>query len=181
MRLYARIALLLGGFLLAAGLVYGGISKERIGLVLLLLAGSGFTYVGLYARRAVRAADRAAPEAARAEPGVQAPVAAEAPVAEAPVAAEPEGVQAPVAAEPEGVQAPVAAEPEGAEARVPAPGPPVEEVRPTIWPLVFSLAGAGIVAGVLASHWILLVGGVLAVAAAGGWFREVLVQRQEHH
>jgi hypothetical protein len=147
-RLYARIALLLGGFLLAAGLVYGGTNKERIGLVLLLLAGSGFTYVGLYARRAVRAADRAAPEAARAEPGVQAPV---------------------------------AAEPESAEARVTTAGPPMEEVRPTIWPLVFSLAGAGIVAGVLASHWILLVGGLLAVAAAAGWFLEVLAQRQEHH
>jgi hypothetical protein len=53
-------------------------------------------------------------------------------------------------------------------------------VRPTIWPLVFSLAGAGLVAGVLASHWILFVGGLLAVAAAAGWFLEVLVQRQEH-
>jgi hypothetical protein len=146
-RLYARIVLLLGGFLLAAGLVYGGTNKERIGLVLLLLAGGSFTYVGLYARRAVRAADRAAPEAAGAEPGGQASV---------------------------------VAEPEPPQARVPAASPQMEEVRPTIWPLVFSLAGAGIVAGVLASHWILLAGGVLAAAAAGGWFLEVLRQRQEH-
>ncbi len=120
MRLYARIALLLGGFLLAGGLVYGGTSKERIGLVLLLVAGAGFTYVGLYARRAVRAD----------------------------------------------------ADIEGAH---------VEEVRPTIWPLVFSLAGAGIIAGVLASHWILLAGGLLAAAAGAGWFLEVLIQRREHH
>jgi hypothetical protein len=136
-RLYARVALLLGGFLLAAGLVYGGTNKERIGLVLLLLAGSGFAYLGLYARRAVRAADRAAPKAAGAEP-------------------------------------------ERPEAQVPTAAPHVEEVRPTIWPLVFSLAGAGIVAGVLASHWILLAGGLLAAAAAVGWFLEVLAQRQEH-
>ncbi len=148
MRMYARIALLLGGFLLVAGLVYGTTSHERRGLVLLLVAGAGFAYVGLYARRAVRAADRAAPKAARAEPGGQAPV---------------------------------VAEPEPAQAQVPATTPQMEEVRPTIWPLVFSLAGAGIVAGVLANHWILLVGGVLAVAAAGGWFLEVLAQRQEHH
>jgi hypothetical protein len=131
-RVYARVALLLGGYLLAAGLVYGTTNKERIGLVLLLVAAGGFTYLGIYARRAVRAAERAARKAAEAEPGGP----------------------------------PVVAEP---------------EVRPTIWPLVFSLAGAGIVAGVLASHWILLAGALLAVAAAAGWFLEVLTQRQQHH
>ena len=145
MRLYARVALLLGGFLLVAGLVYGTTSYEWRGLVLLLVAGAGFGYVGLYARRAGRAADLAAPEAAGAEPAT-----------------------------------PEIAEPRSSETQAPAATPQMEEVRPTIWPLVFSLAGAGIVAGVLASHWILLVGGVLAVAAAGGWFREVLAQRQEH-
>jgi cytochrome c oxidase subunit IV len=131
-RLYARVALLVGGYLLAAGLVYGTTNKERIGLVLLLVAAGGFTYLGTYARRAVRAAERAARKATEAEPG----------------------------------------------------GPPdttEPEVRPTIWPLVFSLAGAGIVAGVLASHWILFAGALLAVAAAAGWFVEVLTQRQEHH
>jgi Cytochrome c oxidase subunit IV len=131
-RLYARVALLLGGYLLVAGLIYGTSNKERIGLVLLLVAAGGFTYLGTYARRAVRAAERAARKAAEAEPG----------------------------------------------------GPPdttEPEVRPTIWPLVFSLAGAGIVAGVLASHWILAAGALLAVAAASGWFLEVLAQRQEHH
>jgi hypothetical protein len=129
--LYARVTLLIGGFLLAAGLVYGTTNDERRGLVLLLLAGGGFAYLGLYARRAVRAADRANREAAEAAP---------------------------------------------------AEGHEIEEVRPTIWPLVFSLAGAGLVAGVLASHWILFVGGLLAVAAAAGWFLEVLIQqRQQHH
>jgi hypothetical protein len=136
-RLYARIALLLGGFLLAAGLVYGLTAYEWRGFVLLLIAGSGFAYVGLYARRAVRTADRAAAD--------------------------------------------VGAEPRSSEAQAPAATPQMEEVRPTIWPLVFSLAGAGIVAGVLASHWLLIVGGVLAVAAAAGWFLEALAQRQEHH
>jgi len=130
-RVFARIALLVGGYLLAAGLVYATIYTERIGLVLLLVAAGGFAYLGIYARRAVRAAERAA-TAAEAEPDA----------------------------------APAVAEP---------------EVRPTIWPLVFSLAGAGIVAGVLASHWILVAGALLAVAAAAGWFLEVLSQRQEHH
>lgn len=143
MRVYARIALLLGAYLLAGGLIYGGTNKERIGLVLLLVAGSGFAYVGLYARRAVRAADRAARPAAGAEPAAGA--------------------------------GPGDPEPPG-----PPGGPGAEEVRPTIWPLVFSLAGAGIVAGVLATHWLLLAGGLLAVAAAAGWFREVLSQRHGH-
>ena len=154
MRLYARVALLLGGFLLAAGLVYGGTNKERIGLVLLLLAGSGFAYLGLYARRAVRAADRAAQAQAAAEGG---------PVAEVPAGG---GPHPPT----DGTRT------DG----TPTAGTPAEEVPPTIWPLVFSLAGAGIVAGVLASHWILLVGGLLAVAAAAGWFLEALTQREHH-
>jgi hypothetical protein len=145
-RLYARIALLLGGFLLVAGLVYGLTAYEWRGFVQLLIAGGGFAFVGLYVWRVVRSADRAA---AAAEPAVQAPVSVESKEAAAEV-------------------------PEDAGAHV-------EEVRPTIWPLVFSLAGAGLVVGLLASHWILLVGGLLAVAAAAGWFREVLVQRQQHH
>ena len=140
MRVYARIALLLGAYLLVGGLVYGGTGKERIGLVLLLVAGGGFAYLGLYARRAVRAADRASSQA-EAEPGGSSGV-------------EPGGPA-------------LTGETE------------TEEVRPTIWPLVFSLAGAGIVVGVLASHWILLAGGLLAIAAAAGWFREVLSQGHE--
>ena len=136
MGLYARVTLLLGGFLLAAGLVYGTTNYERRGLVLLLVAAGGFIYLGLYARRAVRAADRDRADREAPEPAPSPPA--------------------------------------------PAEGHVTEEVRPTIWPLVFSLAGAGLVAGVLASHWILFVGGLLAVAAAAGWFLEVLVQRQEH-
>jgi hypothetical protein len=140
-KVYARIALLLGAYLLAGGVVYGGTNTERIGLVLLLVGGGGFAYVGVYAWRAVRAADRAGRQAG----------------------AEPDGST-------------------GAEPGAPelAGDREIEEVRPTIWPLVFSLAGAGIVAGVLVSHWILLAGGLLAVAAATGWFREVLTQRHEH-
>jgi hypothetical protein len=152
---YARIALLLGAYLLAGGLVYGGTGKERIGVVLLLVAGGGFAYVGLYARRAVRAADRASPQDAGAVPGAR------------------EGDSA-------GDDSAEQDDPNRPAATALADGPEVEEVRPTIWPLVFSLAGAGIVAGVLASHWILLAGGLLALAAAAGWFREVLSQRHEH-
>ena len=154
--MYARIALLLGAYLLAGGLVYGGTGKERMGLVLLLVAGGGFAYVGLYARRAVRAADRASPQAAGAVAGAR---------------------QGDAAGDGPGEQD----DPNRPAATALADGPEVEEVRPTIWPLVFSLAGAGIVAGVLASHWILLAGALLAVAAAAGWFLEVLTQRQQHH
>jgi hypothetical protein len=146
--LYARIALLLGGFLLGAGLVYGVTGYEWRGFVLLLIAGGGFAYLGLYARRAVRAADRANRRAPKAEPRPRTPA--------------------------------------GPATGPASPAPPeahvTEEVRPTIWPLVFSLAGAAIVAGLLASHWLLVVGGLLAVAAAVGWFLEVLIQqRQQHH
>lgn len=158
MRLYARIALLIGGYLLVGGLVYGGTDRERIGLVLLLVAGSGFAYLGLHALRAIRAADRGAGQAPAGWPGPATDV-----------------------AEGPGTDAEPGAGTELADAASAAGGPEIDEVRPTIWPLVFSLAGAGIVAGVLASHWILLAGGALAVAAAAGWFREALAQRQEHH
>jgi hypothetical protein len=144
---YARIALLLGAFLLGAGLIYGVTGYEWRGFVELVIAGGGFAYLGLYARRAVRAADRESREAPKPEPDAPAP---------AGPATGPAG-------------------PAPAEAHV------TEEVRPTIWPLVFSLAGAGIVAGVLANHWILVVGGLLAVAAAIGWFLEVLVQHRQQH
>jgi hypothetical protein len=152
-RLYARIALLLGGFLLVAGLVYGLTGYEWRGVVQLLIAGGGFTYIGLYALRAVRSADRTAGGTAEVEPAARAEAGRG------------------------------GAEPKGPETDASAGDlPHMEEVRPTIWPLVFSLAGAGIVVGVLASRWVLILGGALAVAAAGGWFFEVLLaQRQEHH
>jgi hypothetical protein len=161
-RLYARIALLLGVYLLVGGLVYAGTANERMGAVLLLVGGGGFAYVGLYARRAVRAADRAA------EPGAQAPRGTAASPPETEAGTGPPGSVS--------VPPPAGAGMAGS----PAEGHQVEEVRPTIWPLVFSLAGAGLVAGVLASHWILIIGGLLALAAAAGWFREVLSQRHEH-
>jgi Cytochrome c oxidase subunit IV len=130
-RVYARVTLAIAAYLLIGGLVYGASNTERIGLVLLLIAGSGFAYLGLYARRAIRTADRAAARAVET------------------------GTNEPALAEP--------------------------EVRPTIWPLVFSLAGAAIVAGVLASHWLLIAAALLFVAAAIGWFRDVLAQRAHEH
>ena len=158
MRLYARIVLLIGSYLLIGGLVYGGTGKEWIGLVLLLVGAAGFTYLGLHALRAARAVGAGA----------------------GPLQADGPGPATDVA------QAPATGAEPGADGKLASPGsgsggPAIEEVRPTIWPLVFSLAGAGIVAGVLASHWILIAGGALAAAAAVGWFVEVLAQRQEHH
>jgi hypothetical protein len=155
-KVYARIALLLGAYLLAGGLVYGATDNERMGLMLLLVGGGGFAYVGVYAWRAVRAADRASRRAGTESRGA--------------TGAGPGGSTGGGPGEPD---APALDGDHGIE-------PVIEEVRPTIWPLVFSLAGAGIVAGVLVSHWILLAGGLLAVAAAAGWFREVLTQRHGH-
>ncbi len=46
-------------------------------------------------------------------------------------------------------------------------------VGPTIWPFVFSLAAVGLALGATVSPWLLLVGAVLFVSAAMGWFMDV--------
>lgn len=132
MRVFARVALGIGVFLFVAGIVYGTVWKERTGGVELLCAAGGFTYLGIYANRAVRSASRA-------------------------------------------LQRDQAA---GEGAALPLEEP---EVRPTIWPLVFALAGAGLVAGVLASRWLLILAAALFLAAALGWFHEILSQRTHGH
>jgi len=131
-KLYARIALGVGAFLFVAGLIYNTFYKERTGGVEILIAAGGFTYLGIYANRAVRSASRS-------------------------------------------LQRDQAA---GEGAALPLEEP---EVRPTIWPLVFALAGAGLVAGILATRWLLILGAALFVAAAFGWFREILTQRTHGH
>jgi predicted membrane channel-forming protein YqfA (hemolysin III family) len=52
-------------------------------------------------------------------------------------------------------------------------------IAPTIWPVVFALSAVGFTAGVLAAHWLLIVGGVLFVAAAVGWAADA--RRQWRH
>jgi hypothetical protein len=49
-------------------------------------------------------------------------------------------------------------------------------VGPTIWPFVFSLAGVGLTLGAVVSRWLLVVGAVLFVMAAVGWFVDVARQ-----
>jgi hypothetical protein len=64
-----------------------------------------------------------------------------------------------------------AASPEG-----PAPETTVEEeahVGPTIWPFVFSIASLLLVIGIVAQHWVLILGVVLFIGAAGGWFMDI--------
>ncbi|MDP9340837.1 MAG: cytochrome c oxidase subunit 4 [Actinomycetota bacterium] len=56
MSLYARIALGLAVFLGVAGVVYAVASHEYVGTSLLLIATACFAFLGLYVRRAVRAA-----------------------------------------------------------------------------------------------------------------------------
>jgi len=131
-KVFARVTLGIGVFLFVAGLVYNTLYKERIGGVEMLIAAGGFTYLGIYANRAVSAADRAWKREQAAGEGAALPL----------------------------------EEP---------------EVHPTIWPLVFALAGAGLVAGVLASRWLLILGAALFLAAAAGWFRDILTQRTHAH
>ena len=52
-------------------------------------------------------------------------------------------------------------------------------VGPTIWPFVFSLAAAVLVLGIVLARWLLVVGSVVFVASAAGWF--VDVRRQHAH
>jgi len=117
--LYSRVALGLSVFLGVAGIVYALTARESIGILLLLIASACFGYVGLYVRRAVRAAS-----------------------AEAPGVAVPGEMEEP-------------------------------HIESTIWPFVFSLAGVGLVLGAVLTPWLLVVGAVLFVAAAVGWFRDV--------
>jgi cytochrome c oxidase subunit IV len=52
-------------------------------------------------------------------------------------------------------------------------------VGPTIWPLVLALSAIAFVLGVLGAKWLFVLGGVLFVVAAAGWF--VDVRRQWQH
>ncbi len=49
-------------------------------------------------------------------------------------------------------------------------------IAPTIWPFGFSLAAVGLVLGVVVARWLLLVGGVLFLACAAGWYRDIRSQ-----
>jgi hypothetical protein len=61
------------------------------------------------------------------------------------------------------------------EAAGEGPGGEAEEphVGPTIWPFVFSLAAVGLALGAIVSRWLIVVGGVLFVAAGIGWFMDI--------
>lgn len=54
-----------------------------------------------------------------------------------------------------------------------------EHITPTIWPFMFSMAAVGIVLGVVVAKWLLILGGLLFVAAAAGWFYDI--RRQHAH
>ena len=66
-----------------------------------------------------------------------------------------------------------------------APSPLVEGeeevVAPTIWPFGFSLAAIGLVLGVVVQRWLLVVGGLLFILAASGWYRDIRRQHAHHH
>jgi Cytochrome c oxidase subunit IV len=52
-----------------------------------------------------------------------------------------------------------------------------EQVAPTIWPVGFSVAAIALVLGVIVNHLLLIVGGVLFLAAAVGWLQDI---RRQH-
>jgi hypothetical protein len=52
-------------------------------------------------------------------------------------------------------------------------------VGPTIWPLVFAVSAIGIVIGTVGNRWVLVPGGIVFLAAAVGWVRDV--HQQWHH
>ena len=54
---------------------------------------------------------------------------------------------------------------------------PEEHITPTIWPFMFSVAAVGIVLGVVVAKWLLVLGGLLFVASAAGWFNDI---RHQH-
>lgn len=49
-------------------------------------------------------------------------------------------------------------------------------VGPTIWPLVFALSTVLLTVGAILSRWVLVAGGAVFLAAAVGWFLDVLKQ-----
>jgi Cytochrome c oxidase subunit IV len=53
-----------------------------------------------------------------------------------------------------------------------------EHILPTIWPFGFSLAAIALVLGVVLERWLLILGGLLFVAAAVGWFNDVRHQHE---
>ena len=64
---------------------------------------------------------------------------------------------------------------EASEAGAPAETEAGEEpaIAPTIWPFAFSFAAVGLVLGVVVARWFLIVGGVLFLACAAGWYRDI--------
>jgi len=52
-------------------------------------------------------------------------------------------------------------------------------IAPTIWPFAFSLAAVGLVLGVVVARWLLVVGGVMFLACATGWYGDI--RRQHAH
>jgi hypothetical protein len=55
-----------------------------------------------------------------------------------------------------------------------------EHVVPTIWPFGFSLAALALLVGLVVQRWLMVVGGVLFIASAAGWFNDVRRQHEHH-
>jgi hypothetical protein len=54
-------------------------------------------------------------------------------------------------------------------------------IGPTIWPFVLSLGAIGLALGAVIGPWLLVLGGLLAAVAAGGWFVDVGRQWRHGH
>jgi len=53
-----------------------------------------------------------------------------------------------------------------------------ENIGPTIWPFVFSIAALLLVVGLVGLHWVLIPAGILFIGAGAGWFLDI--KRQWH-
>lgn len=150
MKLSSRLFLALGAFLLVSLAIYAWHSREYEGVLLSITVAVAALIFGGYAALVVRRSHAALTT----------------PPAEGEAATEESPAGEPLAA----VGHP------GADAGVELDEP---HVGPTIWPLVFAVSAIGIVVGTVGNRWVLVPGGILFLAAAVGWVRDV--HQQWHH
>ncbi len=56
----------------------------------------------------------------------------------------------------------------------------LDHVGPTIWPAGFAVAAMILVSGAVVARWLLIPGGIVFVAAAVGWARDIRHQHAHH-
>lgn len=145
MKLFSRLFLALGAFLIVSLAIYAWQSREYEGAALSITVAVAALIFGGYGASVVRRSRAAL---------TTSPTDEELATAESPATVDNPAVDADIELD----------EP---------------HVGPTIWPLVFAVSAIGIVIGTVANRWVLVPGGILFLAAAVGWVRDV--HQQWHH